>query len=325
MVLAAGMSTRMKSARSKMLHEVCGRPILGWVLDACRQAGLGDLLVIVGAARDQVLEAFAEDRGVTWIVQDPQRGTGHAVMVARDDPASGLGAFEGDVVVLVGDAPLIRPETIRALLEAHRRQDAAVTLVTAMLDDPKWFGRIVRDASGGLKAIVEAKDATPDQLAIKEVNPSYYAFRWPALAQALGRITNDNAKGEYYLTDAVGLLIADGRRAVAVPAAEPEEVQAVNSREDLALVAGLMRMRVLRRLMAAGVTIEDPATTYVDADVTVGQDTVLRPGTVIRGPSRIGKDCRVGPWAHLRPGTVLEDGAEAGAFVETRPKGPADG
>ena len=325
MVLAAGMSTRMKSARSKMLHEVCGRPILGWVLDACRQAGLGDLLVIVGAARDQVLEAFAEDRGVTWIVQDPQRGTGHAVMVARDDPASGLGGFEGDVVVLVGDAPLIRPETVRALLEAHRRQDAAVTLVTAMLDDPKWFGRIVRDASGGLKGIVEAKDATPEQLAIKEVNPSYYAFQWPALAQALGRITNDNAKGEYYLTDAVGLLIADGRRAVAVPAAEPEEVQAVNSREDLALVAGLMRMRVLRRLMAAGVTIEDPATTYVDADVTVGQDTVLRPGTVIRGPSRIGKDCRVGPWAHLRPGTVLEDGAEAGAFVETRPKGPADG
>jgi bifunctional UDP-N-acetylglucosamine pyrophosphorylase/glucosamine-1-phosphate N-acetyltransferase len=318
LILAAGMSTRMKSGRPKVLHEVCGRPILGWVLDACRAAGIRDLLVVVGWGRDQVMEAFAGDRDVTWIVQDPQRGTGHAVMAARDDPASGLKGFAGDLVVLVGDAPLLRPETVRALLEAHRHEAAAVTLVTARLEDPKWFGRIVRDASGRVTGIVEARDAGPEQLAIKEVNPSYYAFRWPDLAGVLGRITTANVKGEYYLTDAIGLLIGDGRKAAAVAAAEAEEVQAVNSRQDLALVAALMRRRILARLMAAGVTIEDPATTYIDADVTVGEDTVIRPGTVIRGPSRIGSRCTIGPWAHLRPGTVLDDGAEAGAFVETK-------
>jgi len=319
LILAAGMSTRMKSDRSKMLHEVCGRAILGWVLDSCRQAGIHDLLVVVGHARDQVMEAFAGDSDITWIVQDPQLGTGHAVMVARDDPASGLAeGFEGDLVVLVGDAPLVRPETIRALLDAHRKQRAAVMLVTAVLDDPKWFGRILRDARGGLRAIIEAKDATAEELAIKEVNPSFYAFRWPDLAGVLGKIRNDNAKKEYYLTDAVGLLIAARCKAVGVPAAAPEEVQAVNSRQDLAVVAGLMRQRILDRLMAEGVTIEDPSSTCVDAGVEIGRDTVIRPGSVIRGPTRIGRGCTVGPFAHLRPGTVLEDGAEAGAFVETK-------
>ncbi|GAG37668.1 unnamed protein product, partial [marine sediment metagenome] len=242
----------------------------------------------------------------------PQEGTAHAVMVARD----AMKGFKGDLVVLVGDAPLVRAETVRALLEAHRREKADVTLVTAVLEDPKWFGRIVRDRKGNLRGIVEAKDASAKERAIQEVNPSFYAFRWPALAKVLDRITNKNAKGEYYLTDAIGLLVKGGSKAVAVPAAEPEEVvEAVNSREDLAVVAGLARQRILRRLMAEGVTIEDPATTYIDWDVTVGADTWIGPCTVIHGPARIGKHCRVGPLAHLRPGTVLEDGVEVGAFV----------
>jgi len=314
LIMAAGMSTRMKSARSKVLHEVCGRSILGYVLDACRGAGIGEHLVVVGAMRDQVMAAFAEATDLAWVVQEPQLGTGHAVRVARE----ALAGFEGDLVVLVGDAPMIRPETVRTLLETHRREGAAVTLLTAILDDPKWFGRIVRDAEGRLLRIVEAKDASPEERAIREVNPSYYCFRWPALAEVLGRITNQNVKKEYYLTDAVGLLIADGEKAVAVPAAQPEEVEAVNSRQDLALVTTLMRRRILEGLMAEGVTILDPATTYVDVGVTIGPDTVVGPCTVIRGPSRIGRGCRVGPMAHLRPGTVLEDGAEVGAFVETK-------
>ncbi len=318
LVLAAGKSTRMKSDRSKMLHEVCGKPILAWVLEACRAAGIDDLVLIVGHARNEVMAAFAEASDITWVTQEPQLGTAHAVMAARDDPAAGLADFGGDLVVLVGDAPLIRPETVAALLREHADTGAAVTLVTAFLDDPKWFGRIVRDDAGGLKGIVEAKEADEATLAIREVNPSYYAFRWPALADVLTKITNQNAKGEFYLTDAIGLLIEAGEKAVALPAAQPEEVQAVNSRADLALVTGLMRRRILDGLMAEGVTVEDPATTYVDAGVTVGRDTVLRPGTVIRGPSRIGKRCIVGPFAHLRPGTVLEDGAEVGAFVETK-------
>jgi len=314
LIMAAGMSTRMKSARSKVLHEVCGKPILAWVLDACREASIHDQIVIVGALREQVMEAFAAATDISWVVQEPQKGTAHAVMAAERS----LAGFEGDLVVIVGDAPLIRPETIRTLLETHRREGAAVTLITAILDDPKWFGRIVRDVAGNLVRIVEVKEATPEQLAIKEVNPSYYVFRWPALRKVLGRISNANAKGEYYLTDGVGLLIHEGHKALALPAAEPAECEAVNSRADLARVMALARQRILAAHMAEGVTIEDPATTYIDAGVTIGPDTVIGPGTVIRAPATIGAGCRVGPMAHLRPGTVLEDGAEAGAFVETK-------
>jgi bifunctional UDP-N-acetylglucosamine pyrophosphorylase / glucosamine-1-phosphate N-acetyltransferase len=314
LIMAAGMSTRMKSAQSKVLHEVCGKRILQYVFDACRGAGISRQIVIVGAMRDQVQAAFADSKDITWVVQEPQLGTGHAVMVARN----ALKGFDGDLVVLVGDAPMIRAETVRTLLETHRRENAALTMVTAFLDDPKWFGRIVRDDSGNLRRIVEAKDASPAERLIREVNPGFYAFRWSALAKVLDRLTTANAKGEYYLTDAVGLLIDSGEKAVAVAAAQPDEVEAVNSRRDLAHVTGLMRRRILDALMAAGVTIEDPATTYIDGNVEVGQDTVVHACTVIRGPARIGKSCRVGPMAHLRPGVVLEDRAEAGAFVELK-------
>ncbi|KPK46507.1 MAG: hypothetical protein AMK72_09755 [Planctomycetes bacterium SM23_25] len=312
--MAAGMSTRMRTERNKVLHEVCGKGILAWVLDACRQAGIAEQTVIVGAMRDQVMDAFADAQDITWVVQEPQQGTAHAVMAAE----ASLSDFEGDLVVLVGDAPLIRPETVRTLLQTHRAEGAAVTLLTAILDDPKWFGRILRDSRGNLQGIIEVKEATTAQLKIREVNPSYYAYDWPALKKVLPRISNDNAKGEYYLTDAVGLLIEAGSKAVAVPVAEPDECEAVNGREDLARVTRLMRQRINRTHMAAGVTLEDPATTYIEHDVEIGQDTVIGPCTVVRGPSRIGRNCRLGPMAHLRPGTVLEDGAEVGAFVETK-------
>jgi bifunctional UDP-N-acetylglucosamine pyrophosphorylase/glucosamine-1-phosphate N-acetyltransferase len=312
--MAAGMSTRMRSARNKVLHEVCGKGILAWVLDACREAGIEEQTVIVGAMRDQVIDAFSGAADITWVVQEPQQGTAHAVMAAEES----LSDFEGDLVVIVGDAPLVRPETIRTLLDTHRAEGAAVTLLTAILDDPKWFGRILRDSRGSLQGIIEVKEATPEQLEIREVNPSYYAYHWPALRDVLPRISNDNAKGEYYLTDAVGLLIEAGKTAVAVPAAEPEECEAVNSREDLARVTAIMRQRINRRHMAAGVTITDPATTYIEHDVEIREDTVIGPCTVIRGPACLGRNCRVGPMAHLRPGTVLEDGAEVGAFVETK-------
>jgi len=314
LILAAGMSTRLKSARSKVLHEVCGKPLLTWVLEACRAAGIGRHVVVVGALRDQIQEAYADSGDITWVVQEPQQGTGHAVMVAQD----ALADFSGDLVVLMGDAPLVRPETIRTLIDTHRNEKATVTLITAILDDPKWFGRIIRDAGGNLQGIVEARDATAAQAAIKEVNPAYYCFNWPALRNVLPKISNNNVKHEYYLTDGVGLLIHEGHKALALPAAEPAECEAVNSRADLARVMALARQRILAAHMAEGVTIEDPATTYIDAGVTIGPDTVIGPGTVIRAPATIGAGCRVGPMAHLRPGTVLEDGAEAGAFVETK-------
>ena len=309
LIMAAGMSTRMKSARPKVLHEVCGKAILSYILDACREAGIPEQIVIVGAMREPIMAAYAQAKDIRWVVQEPQLGTGHAVMVAQES----LAGFTGDLAVLVGDAPMVRPETVRTLLETHRREGAAATLLTAILDDPKWFGRIVRDAAGNVRRIVEARDATAGERAIREVNPAFYAFRWPALRQVLGRITNSNVKKEYYLTDAVGLLIEAGEKVVAVPAAEPDEVEAVNSREDLAHVTTLMRRRIAKRLMDEGVTITDPASTYIDAGVTIGQDTIIGPCTVIQGPAEIGRNCRVGPLAHLGPGTVLQDGAVAAA------------
>ena len=309
LIMAAGMSTRMKSARPKVLHEVCGKAILSYILDACREAGIPEQIVIVGAMREPIMAAYAQAKDIRWVVQEPQLGTGHAVMVAQES----LAGFTGDLAVLVGDAPMVRPETVRTLLETHRREGAAATLLTAILDDPKWFGRIVRDAAGNVRRIVEARDATAGERAIREVNPAFYAFRWPALRQVLGRITNSNVKKEYYLTDAVGLLIEAGEKVVAVPAAEPDEVEAVNSREDLAHVTTLMRRRIAKRLMDEGVTITDPASTYIDAGVTIGQDTIIGPCTVIQWPAEIGRNCRVGPLAHLGPGTVLQDGAVAAA------------
>ena len=309
LIMAAGMSTRMKSARPKVLHEVCGKAILSYILDACREAGIPEQIVIVGAMREPIMAAYAQAKDIRWVVQEPQLGTGHAVMVAQES----LAGFTGDLAILVGDAPMVRPETVRTLLETHRREGAAATLLTAILDDPKWFGRIVRDAAGNVRRIVEARDATAGERAIREVNPAFYAFRWPALRQVLGRITNSNVKKEYYLTDAVGLLIEAGEKVEAVPAAEPDEVEAVNSREDLAHVTTLMRRRISKRLMDEGVTITDPASTYIDAGVTIGQDTIIGPCTVIQGPAEIGRNCRVGPLAHLGPGTVLQDGAVAAA------------
>ncbi len=306
LILAAGMSTRFNSARSKVLHEVCGKPILSWVLEACRAAGIDEQVVVVGATGDRVQQAYAGAEGITWVVQEPQQGTGHAVMAAEE----ALADFTGDLVVLMGDAPLIRPETLQTLIRTHRDEGSAVTLITAILEDPKWFGRIVRDAGGNLQGIVEARDATDEQAAIREVNPAYYCFRWPALREVLPRIRNDNVKGEYYLTDAVGLLIHAGNKAMAVPAAEPSECEAVNSRADLARVRGLAQGRILRAHMAAGVTIEAPATTAIDAGVAIGPDTTIGPCTVIRGPARIGANCRIGPLAYLPSGTTLEDGAE---------------
>ena len=314
-ILAAGKSTRMLTETPKVLHEVCGRPMLAYVLDACRQAGADELIVVVGYRKDEVLAAFADEPGITWVTQtDERHGTGHALMCCRE----ALQGFEGNCLVLCGDGPLIRSEVVTQLLNKHTQERAAVTLATGTLDDPTGFGRIVRDEYGNFQAIVEHNDCTAEQLHIKEINPSYYCFNSPKLFEALDQVRPDNKKQEYYLTDTLGLLLRSGNKVVAITAVKAGDVLSINSRHDLATVGNVMKHRILNRLMDSGVTVVDPDNTYIDARATIGQDTVIHPFTYISGRVTIGKNCSIGPFAYLRDGTELADDVVLGVFTEVK-------
>lgn len=302
-ILAAGVSKRMNTKLAKVLHEVCGRPMLAYVIDACRQVGVEKMYVVVGFSADSVKERFAGADDLVWVTQAEQKGTAHAVMCCRDQ----MKGFSGQTLVLCGDGPLIRADTLRILLEKHHNEKAAVTLATAVLDDPTGYGRIVRDAYGNIEGIVEHANCTPEQLKIQEVNPSYYLFDNKILFEAAEQVKLDKIKGEYYLTDALALIIAAGRKVTAVTAVRPEEAVSVNSREQLSDAGKIMQRRIQKRLMANGVTIIDPPNTWIDARAQIGQDTVIEPFTCIYGEVQIGKNCRIGPFAHLQNGTKIDD------------------
>lgn len=304
-ILAAGQGTRLKTERPKVLHEVCGRPMLAYVLDACRAADVSRCVVVVGYRKQMVLDAFAGDPDLVWVEQVPQLGTGHAVLVCREQ----IAAMFDHVLVLCGDGPLIRGETVRELLATHLRERAAATLATAVLDDPTGYGRIWRGPQGELRGIIEHGDATPEQRRIREVNPSYYCFKVPEFLAALGRVRPNNVKNEYYITDAIAELIAAGHPVRAITSVPPADVFSINSRQDLARVNGVLRDRILERLMSAGVTVVDPVSTWIDDRATIGPDTVIHPFVSIAGPARIGRDCRIGPFARLTGAVVVPDGA----------------
>jgi bifunctional UDP-N-acetylglucosamine pyrophosphorylase/glucosamine-1-phosphate N-acetyltransferase len=346
-VLAAGKGMRMRSARPKVLHEVCGRPSLWYVVRAALAARPSVLAVVVGHGRDQVEEAVLSWRlpvEPVFVPQDEPLGTAHAVRVA--EPVV-RGAEE--VLVLAGDDPLVTGEHVRLLLRVHRRTGAAATLLTTEVDDPRGFGRVVREGDD-LVAIVEEADASPEVRAIREVSTLVYAFRRDELFAALPAVRPDNRQREHYLPDVLRILKERGRRVAAVPV-DLGGALGLNSRGGLAAVARVMRERIVRRHMEAGVTFVDPATAYVDEGVRIGPDTVVLPLTVLEGATRIGARCRVGPstrivdsvvgddcevtfsvvrgsrigkgatvgpYASLRPGTVLEEGARAGTFVEIK-------
>ena len=293
-VLAAGLGTRMKSAVPKVLHEVCGRPMLGYVMDAALGVSPDRVVVVVGPGQEAVAEVLPA--GCETAVQQERRGTGDAVRAGLEP----LAGFAGDVIVLYGDVPLVRAELVAALLRRHRESGAAATLTTARLADPAQYGRIVRDAEDRVARIVESKDATPVERRIDEINVGLYAIRSGLLGPALARLRSDNAQGELYLTDVVHGLIDAEEVVVTFESDDPDVCVGVNSRVELAAVNASMRRRLLERLMLAGVTVEDPAATYVDWGVEVGRDTVLLAGTHLAGRTSVGAACEIGPDSFLR-------------------------
>jgi bifunctional UDP-N-acetylglucosamine pyrophosphorylase/glucosamine-1-phosphate N-acetyltransferase len=317
-ILAAGQGTRMKSALPKVLHELCGRPMLGWVIEQALSLDPARIVVVVGHGADEVRAAVEHGPAagrLEFVVQEPQNGTGHALQCA----APLVDASAGPVVVLYGDMPALAPESLAALLEAREAAgEAGMAMLTAWPTDPTGLGRIVRDEEGGFRAIVEHRDADEEQRAIGEVNLGVYAFPAGALLEYLPRLESQNAQGEYYLTDVPAMFVADGRAVGVVELEDADEGLGVNTLMQLAEARWALQVRILEEHLAAGVRIEDPATTYIDAGVTIGRGTRVLPCTVIRAGVEIGEGCEVGPFTHLRAGTVLADGAEVGNFTECK-------
>lgn len=295
----------MRGERPKVLHEICGRPMLGFVLSACRLAGVDRLVVVVGHGKSAVTERFRADRDVRWVEQAEQRGTGHAVLCCRD----ALSDFDGSVFVIAGDMPLVERETVSELLRLRGERGDALTMATTELPDPSGYGRIIRDDQGALLSIVEQRDCTEQQAAIREVNPSYYCFDAKKMFTALDAIGPSSATGELYLTDTVAYLHGNGGGVSAVVRVTPEHAMGINTRLDLARVSRVMQDRIQLRLMSEGVTIVDPDNAWIEADVSVGVDTTIYPYSFIGVGSSVGERCRIGPFAHICAGDTVEDGA----------------
>jgi len=303
LILAAGKSTRMKSKRPKVLHEICGKPMLGYVFDACFEAGVNRILAVVGYGKDEVIGQFDGDQRIQWVEQTEQLGTGHAARMCEKQ----LRHEHGDVFILAGDGPLIRGEVLRTLLQAHREEHAAASMATAMVDNPAGYGRIVRDAEGNFLEIVEELDCTPQQREIREIFPSYYCIRSEDLLHALDQLTPQNKKNEYYLTDVFSILRKAGRKVIAVQAVTAEDVLSINTRQQMMEVDAIMQDRIQKRVREGGVTIVSPINTYIEADVAIGPDTVLQPFCFIGRGASIGPDCMIGPMAMVpRQGIVPE-------------------
>ena len=307
-VMAAGIGTRMKSATPKHLHPLLGRRMVDWVVEAARGAGVERIIVVASPQTSGLLE------GVEDAVQEEPLGTGDAVRSAW--PA--LDGFRGDVLVLNGDVPVLRAETIRALVETHREAGAAATVLSFEPADPGAYGRVIRDGNGRLARIVEAADASADELAVREVNSGIYVFRAEKLWPALEQLDAHNAQGELYVTDTLGLLVADGERCAVLLADDPLEAEGVNTRAELALAAASLRDRINEEHMLSGVTIVDPGSTWIEAGVEIEADVVVHPYTVIRGGVRIESGAEIGPFAYVRPVSVIGEGAKIGTFVEVK-------
>jgi bifunctional UDP-N-acetylglucosamine pyrophosphorylase / glucosamine-1-phosphate N-acetyltransferase len=350
-VLAAGKGTRMKSAQPKVLHRVAGRPLILHVLATARALTPDSTTVVVGHEADALKRVLAEQPGLSFVVQEPQLGTAHALLIT----ATALESARGTLVLLSGDVPLLSAKTLKTLVDRHTSTGAAATVVTALVDDPRGYGRIIRtDRSSGeeIARIVEEKDATPAERETREINSGIYAFALEGLFDAVRSIAPENAQHEYYLPDLVAIYRQRGRKVETITVSNPDEIRGVNSRSELAAVTTIVRHEKTAELMASGVTIEDPATAYIDGEVAIGPDTILHPGVFIEGRTTIGSGCEihsgarivdsqigdrvtvlnhcvinnsrvaadasVGPFAHLRNDVDVGEGARVGNFVEMK-------
>ncbi len=344
LVLAAGEGTRMKSDTPKVLHPLLDRPILAYVLRCVHGAGIERVAVVIGHKGEKV-SAYLSSTGCEPVIQEEQLGTGHAVMAASEL----LSGFDGTVFVVSGDTPLLRSETVRTLLEEHERAGAAATILTSVPAEPYGYGRIVRNEHGGVVKIVEQRDATPEQLEIRETNSSIYCFDSKKLYRALERLDTDNSQGEYYLTDVIEILAADGQTVASCVVEDFTETLGINSREQLAEALEVLQQRVNDAWMAEGVTIMSPTQTWVGVDVNIGRDSRLLPQTYLLGDTTVGDsttigpnvrvfdssvgsrctieqaeierstiedEVNIGPFCRVHPGSVLKKGSETGAFAE---------
>jgi bifunctional UDP-N-acetylglucosamine pyrophosphorylase/glucosamine-1-phosphate N-acetyltransferase len=311
LVMAAGLGTRMRSRLPKHLHPLLGRRLMDWAIEAGRSLEPSPLVVVVSP---ETAEGVGELDGAVTAVQREPRGTGDAVAASRE----ALDGFDGDVLVLSGDTPLLTQELLQGLLDEHRRSAADVTVLSFVPDDPGAYGRVLRDPEGALRGIVEAVDASPDELETREVNSSIYVFRADALWPALDALEPQNAQGELYLTDSVRHIVENGGKGAVYQASDPLDALGVNTRVELAAAAKVLRDRINEQHMLAGVTIVDPSTTWIEAGVELAEDVTVHPFTFIARSTRIETGAQIGPFCYLRAGTVVEAGAKAGTFVEVK-------
>ena len=311
-VMAAGKGTRMKSKKSKLVQKIYGKEIIKRAIENAQKAGIQDIVAIVGYQKEEIQEVLGNT--VKYAMQEEQLGTGHAVM----QTAKYLEGKKGKVLVLNGDVPLIRPETLKKLVEKSTENKEYATLLTAIYDDPTGYGRIIRDEGGNIKGIVEHKDATEEQKEIKEINAGIYCFDIEELLKALQEIKPNNVQGEYYLTDVIKIMNDKGLKTGAVIVEDNTEILGVNDRIQLEILTRILRMRINTEMMKNGVTIEDMNTTYIYDDVEIGMDTVIHPNTTIKSGVKIGEDCEIGPNAYIREGCQIADKVKIGSFVEIK-------
>ena len=311
-LLAAGKGTRMKSNKSKLVQKIYGKEIVLRAMENARKAGIKEIIAVVGHEKEQVKAVLGDE--VKYAYQEEMLGTGHAVKQAKDF----LKGKNGKVVVLNGDVPILRPETIKNLIEKSYSNKEYATLLTAIYDNPFGYGRIIRDTGGNVEAIVEEKDATEFQKEIKEINAGIYCFDIEELLKALDAIDNNNASGEYYITDVIKIMNDRGLKTGAVIVEDNTEILGINDRVQLEILTRILRMRINTEHMKNGVTIEDSNTTYIYDDVEIGKDTVIHPNTTIKSCVTIGEDCEIGPNSYIREGCKLSNKVKIGSFVEIK-------